>query len=480
MEDRQGGRPFAAGNSPPDASDVTVPRADAIDHRSLFDLVPPNARNARPGDVDEPRAAYPGVVAERPGGTKELAERKAFKPLQVSGKSFDSGFTKRGVGDGALVLPEEAQRILREAAGRGRPVVRAAINRAMRVLLRYPREAYGQVVPAMLWRQIRKYQTTTSARRRYQRAHWSPQDLELLRQGYLEGPLGIRRCVRELIRRHPEWSRDQIHRKARKLGLSKRTPTERNGRRPWSEKEDMTIISLATRKPITSIARNLGRSVWAVRCRLAGLRIRGRVSGQDYGSEEIYRLLQIGCRRFQRLIGSRKLKCTALRVSRRTVEEFLRKQNRGAGAGSSGESSKAKKVPAKKYYTLQKAAARLGVTPQQVSDLLAEGSLKPYRPRVAEADLWHFLDKHGWELQPDSLDFESLDCEPQHWVKRVPDLTPQQAASLAKLEAERRHTQTIKSCRYCGRQVRGNACASHERRCPQRPNPQPASVNPAV
>jgi len=121
----------------------------------------------------------------------------------------------------------------------------------------------------------------------------------------------------------------------------------------------------------------------------------------------------------------------------------------------------------------------LGVTPQQVSDLLAEGSLKPYRPRVAEADLWHFLDKHGWELQPDSLDFESLDCEPQHWVKRVPDLTPQQAASLAKLEAERRHTQTIKSCRYCGRQVRGNACASHERRCPQRPNPQPASVNPA-
>ena len=443
----------------------------------LSSIMPPNAHNPKPEDVEELRSAYQAGRIEKHKAIQEFADRYGLTRRQVYKCAFNNGLTRVGPRGGTLALPEEAQQILREAAGRGRPAVHAAINRAMRFLLRYPREEYGQVVPAILWKHIRKYRPGITARRPYQRAHWSPEDLEILRQGYLEGPMGVRRCVRELMRRHPDWSRDQIHWKARSLGLHWQARAERNGRRPWSEKEDMTIISSATRKPITSIARNLGRSVWAVRCRLAGLRVRGRVSGQDYGSEEILRLLQIGRRRFQRLIGSKKLKCTALHVSRRSVEEFLRKENPGAGCESGQGASKARRGAAKKHYTFQKAAARLGMTPQQISELLAKGLLRPYRPRVSEPDLWQFLEKYGWELQPDSLEFESLDCEPQKWVKRVPELSPDQADSLAKLRAERRHTQTIKNCRYCGHQVRGNACASHERRCPQRPNPQPSSLN---
>ena len=75
--------------------------------------------------------------------------------------------------------------------------------------------------------------------------------------------------------------------------------------------------------------------------------------------------------------------------------------------------------PSKRPYTLQKAAERLGVTRQAVEELLAKGILKPYRPRVPEKNLWAFLEEHGWELQRDSLEFESLDEEPQRWVKPV-------------------------------------------------------------
>jgi hypothetical protein len=62
------------------------------------------------------------------------------------------------------------------------------------------------------------------------------------------------------------------------------------------------------------------------------------------------------------------------------------------------------------------------------------------------------------------------------------DLTPQEAASLATLRAQRAHAENVRSCRYCRRQFRGNALGFHEKRCPRRPMPQPQSggARPAV
>lgn len=448
-------------------------RAGTHDH-PFSRQAPPNDADVKPEDLDKLLRAYQSGPPEKQKGISEFVERHGFTPSQVYKLAFKNGFTKLGEEDRTPALPAEAEKILREAAGLGRKVVHAAINRAMRVLLRYPRGAFGEVTPALLWKQMRKYQTPTG-HRRYQRARWSAADLEVLAQGYREGVASVRRCVRELMRRHPDWSRDQIHWKACSLSLSPRVHNENNAQKPWSEKEDMTIISLATLKPIASIARKLDRSIWAVRCRLAGLRVSGRVGGQDYGCEDLLGLLRIGRRRLHRLIGSRKLQCTGLRISRRSVDDFLREQNT---VGPAPGTSSARKSPSRKHYTFQKAAARLGVTPQQVGELLTEGRLKPYRPRVSEENLWQFLEKYGWELQPDSLEFETLDCEPRHWVKRLPDLTPQETASLAKLRAQRAHAERVRMCRYCGRQLRGNAWGLHENRCPQRPMPQPPSRGP--
>lgn len=476
MEDRQGGRRSAADSSL--QRDVSGHGGNGAAARpgGASDGLPSRRVLRSNGDVksedlDRLLRAYRSGAAEKQNGIREFVERHGFTPSQVYRLAFKNGFTKLGEEDDAPAFPAEAEKVLREAAGLGRKVVHAAINRAMRVLLRYPRGAFGQVTPALLWKQIRKYQTPTG-HRRYQRAHWSPADLKVLVQSYSEGATGVRRCVRELMRRHPDWSRDQIHWKAYSLSLSPRVRNESNSHKPWSEKDDMTIISLATLKPIASIARKLGRSTWAVRCRLAGLRVSGRVSGQDYGCEDLRGLLRIGRRRLQRLIGSKKLRCTALRISRRSVDDFLSQQN---PVDSAPGTSSARKNPSKKSYTFQKAAARLGVTPQRVGELLAQGLLKPYRPRVSEEDLWQFLEKHGWELQPDSLEFESLDCEPQRWVKRLPELTLQEAASLARLRAQRTHVETVRICPHCGRQLRGNAWGLHEKRCPQRAGPQSPS-----
>ena len=430
----------------------------------------PRGASIKPEDLEKLRRAYQSGAAEKQKGISEFAALYGLKRYQVYWIAFKNGFTGLGRGNSKLHLPSEAEKILQQAAGLGRRAAQAAINRVMRVLWQYPRAEFGHVTRALLWRISRKYKRPLSQHRRYERARWSPADVELLRRGYAEGGAGIRRAVRELLRRHPDWSPRQIHYKAQSLGLGHRELEGNAGKalKPWSQSEEMALISKATHKPAKSIGATLDRSRWAVRCRLAGLDARSRVSGQDYGSEDLIELLHVGRRMLQRLIGSKKLKATNLHISRRSVEEFLRNR------GSPGKPrSSARRAPLKKYYTVHKAAARLGMRREDVEGLLAKGVLKPYRPRVSEENLWKFLEKHGWQLQRDALEFESLDEEPQRWVKPAPsELTPAQRALLAKLQAQRKHTERVNACRYCGRQFSGNVYAFHEKRCPQRPKAQ--------
>jgi hypothetical protein len=427
--------------------------------------------NIKPEDLGKLRKAYERGGEEKQKGICEFAALYGLKRYQVYWIAFKNGFTRLGHRNSRLGLPSEAEKVLRQAAGLGRKAVAAAIDRVIRILWEYPRAEFAHVTRALLWRISRKYKAPPS-HQRYERARWSPEDIELLRRGYAEGVAGIRRAVRELLRRHPNWSARQIHYKAQSLGLAHRhlEGSASKALKPWSQNEEMALISKATEKPATSIASGLDRSPWAVRCRLAGLDERSRVSGQDYGSEDLLVILHVGRRMLHRLIGSGKLKATNLQISRSSVEEFLRNR------GSPGEpTSSGRRSPPKKYCTVQKAAARLGMRREEVEELMAKGELKPYRPRVTEKHLWKFLEKDGWQLQRDSLEFESLDEEPRRWVKPpASDLTPAQRALVVKLQARRKHTEKVNTCRYCGRQFSGNVCGFHDKRCPQRPKAQPA------
>ena len=423
----------------------------------------------KPDDIEKLRRAYEAGPGEKEKGISDLAERYGLTRSQVRQLAFKNGFTKLGGKKGKLLVPPEVEEILQQASALGRQAMHMAINRALRALLQYPRGAFPYVTRALLWRLSRKYKAPTK-HRRYQRARWSADDIELLVNGYSRGRSGINEAVRELMRRHPDWSRSQIHWKARSLGLTHKesSPKARNAGRRWSEAEEMGIINEASRISASSIGKKFGRTGWAVQCRLAGLGASSRVIERDYGLRRLKELLHVRTDRIQRFIGQGKLKARRLLVSARSLIARLRRQESESAADGTG--GRVTQLPSsKRSYTLQKAAERLGVTRQAVQELLAKGTLKPYRPRVPEKNLWAFLEEHGWELQRDSLEFESPDEEPQRWVKPLRNVTPERAAALAKMRAQRMHTETIRVCRYCGRQLQGNVRGFHENRCPKRP-----------
>jgi hypothetical protein len=423
----------------------------------------------KPDDTERLRRAYEAGPGEKEKGISDLVERYGLTRSQVRQLAFKNGFTKLATKNGKLEVPPEVEEILQQASGLGRQATQMAINRALRALLQYPRGAFPHVTRALLWRLCRKYRVPAK-HHRYQRARWSAEEVELLANGYSGGPPGINEAVRELMRRHPDWSRSQIHWKARSLGLTHKEslPKARNAGRRWSEAEEIGIINEASRISASSIGKKFGRTGWAVQCRLAGLGASGRVIERDYGVRRLKELLHVRTNRIQRFIGQGKLKTRRLLVSAPSlIARLRRRESESAADGNGGRVTQ--RSSSKRSYTLQKAAERLGITRQAVQELLAKGILKPYRPRVPEKNLWAFLEEHGWELQRDSLEFESLDEEPQRWVKPVRTVTPERAAALAKMQAQRRHTETIKACRYCGRQLRGNVRGFHENRCPKRP-----------
>src|SRR5262249_25569392 len=155
---------------------------------------------------------------------------------QVRWLAFKNGFTKLATKNRTLEVPPEVEEILQQASGLGRQATQMAINRALRALLQYPRGAFPHVTRALLWRLCRKYKIHAK-HQRYRRARWSAEDVELLTNGYSGGPSEINEVVRELLRRHPEWSRDQIYWKAHSLGLTHKpsSPNARNARTRWSE-----------------------------------------------------------------------------------------------------------------------------------------------------------------------------------------------------------------------------------------------------
>jgi len=482
MQDRQGGRRPTGGTRPeaerPSLRDEAPNRdgggADCLPMREIeYDpsKQPPSSTDGvKSEDLDKLRKAYEaGGNAKRKGIAEFVGQYGLTRP-QVHWLAFKNGFTKLGAESSRLELPLEIQEILQQAAGLGRQATHKAISRALRALLQYPRGAFPHVTRALLWRLVRKY-NGPAMHRRYQRARWSADDIEILMKGYSQGRFGAEQAVRELMRRHPDWSRDQIHWKAHSLGLAHResSPNVRNARKPWSEAEQMGIINEASRIPASSIGKKFERTAWAIQCRLSGLEASSRVVEKDYGLRRLKDLLHVRTNRLQRFIGQGKLRARRLLISGSSLVEWLRKQESARNAAGCTEQTVTRRSASRRWYTLQKAAERLRVTRQDVEELLAKGILKPYRPRIPEKNLWAFLDEHGWELQRDSLEFESPDEEAQRWVKPPRSLTPEKAAALAKMQAQRQHTETITTCRYCGRQLQGNVRGFHESRCPQRP-----------
>jgi hypothetical protein len=349
--------------------------------------------------------------------------------------------------------------ILREGARHGRNGSHAAIERILR--------HEPQLERAELWRRIRRLKERVPTAVRH-KMMWSTEDEKLLRTGYESGiPKNKRAVIRELLKRHPDWSRNTIWKRARRLHLTLRMAT--NGQqcapRPWSKANDRKLLNLAGESKPAAIAEILHRSERAVRCRLAWLGESTRVHNEGYARRSIAEELHLGRRTVQRFIVEGLLEVRDPRVTKRSITE-LKRSGKQFKEGRFNHNASSAVPPAPEICSRAKrvwaaAAAKLNVTLAAVEKLIVNGTLKLCDPRITEDSFERFCHKYGALIEQ-----EFLNQETRRWLRSSMNLNRDAGIDAAKrLAASREHALTVRKCEKCGRLIRGNVFFKHLKDC---------------
>lgn len=400
--------------------------------------------------------------------------------------------------DGGATLrffsPEQVDQILREGSRQGRASSHAAIER---ILKHEP-----GLERAELWHRIRELKHP-ARQSKFRRAAWSPEDDQLLRQGYEKGWEGKQRAVRELLRRHPDWRPHIVWRRAAKLGLSGKSINRRRARagQPWSENDDRILLNLAGYKHARVIAKILHRTESAVRYRLAVLGKSSRYHREGYARRALAEELHFGSRTIQRLIVDGLLEVRDPRITNRSLRNLSKSLNAAGPSGddtspladdaaaqagiaptSQGDNSPAlgssdggpmptRASRAKRFW--EEAAKSLGINLEAVERHILKGVLKLCDPRITERSLQRFCRRNG-----SLINGEFLNQETRAWLRDAMDHVPSAGKEEAeRLQASRKHARTMRRCE-CGRTIRGNAFFRHSRRCPQATSKEEAQQRP--
>ncbi len=378
--------------------------------------------------------------------------------------------------------PEQVDRILREGAKRGRAGSHEAIER---ILKHEP-----GLERAALWRQIRRLKHPANGRL-YQRTAWSPEDEQILREGYEGGWRKKRDAVRDLLRRHPGWQPHSIWRKAARLGLVHKTRRKdrQRSRQHWTDSDDRILLSLAGYKSAKFIGRVLHRSEAAIRYRLTVLGKSSRVHLEGYARRSLARELHLGIRTIQRLIVEGLLEVQDPRITRKSLEDASKMGRltrsvftQGAGIAQASLvplqesdvspqlSDSGLRSPHNSTKPPRSARARriwadtakeFNLEPKVIEQLIRLGVLKLSDPRITEKSLPRFCARYGALISVDSLDSETRD-----WLLSLMDLDPDTGKEMAhRLERFRKHAQAVRTCEHCGRTIRGNAFYRHFKKC---------------
>ena len=381
--------------------------------------------------------------------------------------------------------PEQIDRILSEGVKRGRNGSHEAIERILR-----HEPGLGR---ADLWRQIRRLKQPAGGKPR-RRTNWSPEDDQILRRGYEAGWEGKREAVRELLMRHPHWQPHLIWGRAAKLGLVQAvTIRDRlRSRQPWSEDDDRILLTMAGYKSAKYIAKVLHRSENAVRYRLAILGKSSRVHLEGYARRTLARDLHLGSHTIQRLIVEGLLAVRDPRITRKSLRDACTtgrlpgvldpepckiedtsmppcqktsettSSNNIESMPHSGALQPPRSSRAKRIW--EEVARQLSVDASVIEQLIFQGVLKLYDPRITEESLTKFCARHGALVKTDFLDAET-----RTWLAEAMNLAPSADKEAAhQLEPFRKHALIVRTCERCGRAVRGNVYFRHQKTCPQR------------
>jgi hypothetical protein len=201
--------------------------------------------------------------------------------------------------------PLELDSVLKEYCQRGRK----GEHEVIRVL----QHDYPELPKDLIWARIVYLRLTTSKRPPYQEHQWTPEDDEILRQGYAQGRNGAIRAIDTILERHPEWSRDVVAWRAKRLGLARCKGKAFR----WNEQADEELLSLAGYR-LETIEKLLKKSRKSILGRLAALGWGAEFFG-GYKTKDLMADLNLSESAIRRLVRQGVLE----RVGNRITEESL-------------------------------------------------------------------------------------------------------------------------------------------------------------
>ena len=296
----------------------------------------------------------------------------------------------------------------------------------------------------------------------------------LLIAGIKQGPAKKRDAINRVLELVPGWTREDCWERIRhlrktpefvgsaedhpnrpKTGPVRRQPSM-SPSGPWTPAHDGKLLQLAGYEPVKKIARRLDRSERAVRCRLAALRISGKVT-DGWSLRTLQTTLRVRRSTLRQFIGIGMLKvrdprisasslaalCDKIRASleRTTIERF-------AAALANGNDA----------YSWERAANLLGVPVAQIQAWISAGQLRVVDTFVTDRSFEEFCKNHGEELKASLIDAPTAKwLASEYGVSEVPG----NGGSVAKA---RKHALVIRTC-TCGRKIAGNIYFRHLRVC---------------
>jgi len=301
----------------------------------------------------------------------------------------------------------------------------------------------------------------------------------LLIAGIKQGPAKKRAAINRILELVPGWTREDCWERIRYLrksiefagpaengrnkanrpgaeGLSRRRPAT-SASVPWTPAHDDKLFQLAGYEPVKKIARRLGRSERAVRCRLGALGISAKVT-DGWSLRGLRKLLRVQQARLTYLIGSGMLRVRDPRISASSMAslcESIRASldistiNRIAAHLAGGDDA----------YSWERAADLLDVPVAQIQAWISAGQLRVVDTFVTDRSFEEFCKNHGEELKASLIDPPTA-----KWLASEYGVS-QVAANGGSVSRARKHALVIRTCK-CGRQIAGNSYFRHLRTCP--------------
>jgi len=243
---------------------------------------------------------------------------------------------------------------------------------------------------------------------------------QLLIAAIKQGPAKKREAINRILELVPGWTREDCWERIRHLrkttalagpaqGQSTRAkspgrtrPVRMPPSMPWTPAHDDKLLKLAGYEPATKIARRLGRSERAVRCRLGALGISGKVT-DGWSLRTLQATLRVRRPRLRRLIGIGILKVRAPRISASSLAVLCDKI-RGSFDPSTIERIAAALANGDDAYSWERAANLLGVPVAQIQAWISAGKVRVVDTFVTDRAFEEFCKNHGEELKASLID----------------------------------------------------------------------------